>query len=96
MISILVLAIIVVLIAALLLYQTEKVFIKKCDELDMKIQVQTSTNNDLEKAHLRFQQLSNKLDGELEFWKKRRTTLPKVPKNTRKEKIRGKKRKGRK
>jgi hypothetical protein len=96
MLSILVLAIIVVLIAALLLYQTEKVFIKKSDELDLKLQVQTSTNNDLEKAHLRFQQLSNKLDGELEFWKKRRTMLPKVLKNTRKEKIRGKRRKGRK
>jgi hypothetical protein len=92
MISILILEIIVVLIAALLLYQTENVFIKKCDELDMKLQVQTSTNNDLEKAQLRFQQLSNKLDGELEFWKKRRSMLPKVPKNTRKKKIRGNKR----
>jgi hypothetical protein len=92
MISILVLSIILVLISALFLYQTENVFIKKCDELDSKIQIQTSVNYDLEKAQLRFQQLSNKLDGELAFWKKRRTMLPKVSKNIRKKKIRGNKR----
>jgi predicted Holliday junction resolvase-like endonuclease len=96
MISILVLSIIVVLIAALLLYRSEKTLNYQIEELDKKYKFQTSAINDLDKAQLRYQQLSKKIEGELDFWKKRRTMLPKVPKNTRKEKIRGKRRKGRK
>jgi hypothetical protein len=69
-------------------------FDQKIKELDKKHQLQISAINDFDQAQLRYQQLSNKIDNELEFWKKRRTTLPKVPKNTRKEKIRGKRRKG--
>jgi hypothetical protein len=93
MISILLLSIILVSIAAVLLYQSKKTLDYQIEEFDNKNKLQTSVINDLDKAQLRFQQMSNKLEGELEFWKKRRTMLPKVPKNSRKEKIRGKKRK---
>jgi hypothetical protein len=100
MIPILVLSIILVFIAATLLYQAKVVLDSKISVLENQIsvsntksQIQSSVNNDLERAQLRFQQLSNKLNIELEFWMKRRTTLPKVQKNTRKMKIRGKKRK---
>jgi hypothetical protein len=92
MISILILATILVAIAALLLYRSEKTLNYRIEELDQKYKIQTSAINDLVHAQLRFQQLSNKLNGELEFWNKRRTMLPKVPKNTRKKKIRGNKR----
>jgi predicted Holliday junction resolvase-like endonuclease len=87
---------ILLIIAVLFIYYSGKIFDQKIKELDKKHQLQTSAINDLDQAQLRFQQLSNKIDGELEFWKKRRTMLPKVLKNTRKEKIRGKRRKGRK
>jgi hypothetical protein len=83
------------IIAVLFIYHSGKLFDKKIQKLDKMYELQTSAINDLDHAQLRFQQLSNKLDGELEFWKKRRTMLPKVPKKTRKEKVRGKKRKGR-
>jgi predicted Holliday junction resolvase-like endonuclease len=83
------------IIAVLFIYHSGKIFDQKIQKLDKKYDLQTSSINDLDQAQLRFQQLSNKLDSELQFWKKRRTMLPKVPKNTRKEKIRGKKRKGR-
>jgi hypothetical protein len=103
MISILLLSIILVVIAAVLLYQAKKaldytvaVLENKSASLDTKNQICLSAYNDLEQAQFRFQQLNNKLSNELEFWKKRRTMLPKVPKNTRKEKVRGKRRKGRK
>jgi hypothetical protein len=92
MISILILATILIAIAALLLYRSEKTLNYRIEELDQKYKIQTSAINDLDHARLRFQQLSNKLNSELEFWKKRRTMLPKVPKNTRKKKIRGNKR----
>jgi hypothetical protein len=84
------------IIAVLFIYHSGKVFDQKIQKLDMKYDLQTSAINDLDQAQLRYQQLSNKIDGELEFWKKRRTTLPMVPKNTRKKKLRGKSRKGRK
>jgi predicted Holliday junction resolvase-like endonuclease len=83
------------IIAVLFIYHSGKVFDQKIQKLDKKYDLQTSAINDLDLAQLRYQQISNKLNSELEFWKKRRTMLPKVPKNTRKEKIRGKKRKGR-
>jgi predicted Holliday junction resolvase-like endonuclease len=86
---------ILLIIAVLFIYYSGKLFDQKIQQLDKKDELHTSAINDLDQAQLRFQQLSNKLDSELEFWKKRRTMLPKVPKNTRKEKIRGKKRKGR-
>jgi hypothetical protein len=86
----------ILVIAVLFIYHSWKIFDQKINVLDKKYQLQTSAINDLDKAQFRFQQLSNKLDGELQFWMKRRTTLPKVQKNTRKIKIRGKKRKGRK
>jgi hypothetical protein len=86
----------ILVIAVLFIYHSWKIFDQKINVLDKKYQLQTSAINDLDKAQFRFQQLSNKLDGELQFWMKRRTTLPKVQKNTRKMKIRGKKRKGRK
>jgi hypothetical protein len=86
----------ILVIAVLFIYHSWKIFDQKINALDKKYQLQTSAINDLDKAQFRFQQLSNKLDGELQFWMKRRTTLPKVQKNTRKIKIRGKKRKGRK
>jgi hypothetical protein len=94
MISILILATILAGIAALLLFRAEQVVNQKIEKLDKKYDLQTSAINDLDKAQLRFQQLSNKLDGELQFWKKRKTMLPKVQKNTRKKKVRGKKRNG--
>jgi septation ring formation regulator EzrA len=87
---------ILLIIAVLFIYYSGKIFDQKIKELDKKHQLQTSAINDLDLAQLRFQQLSNKIDAELEFWKKRRTMLPKVPKNTRIKKIRGEKRKGRK
>jgi hypothetical protein len=96
MISILLLSIILVAIAAVLLYRSEITLNYQIEELDKKLMLQTSANKDLDLAQLRFQQLSNKLDGELEFWKKRRTMLPKAPKNTRKKKFRGKRGNGRK
>jgi predicted Holliday junction resolvase-like endonuclease len=86
----------ILIIAVLFIYQSGRIFDQKIKNLDKKYQLHTSAINDLDQAQLRYQQLSNKLDGEMQFWKKRRTMLPKVPKNTRKEKIRGKKRKGRK
>jgi hypothetical protein len=85
---------ILLIIAVLFIYYSGKLFDQKIQQLDKKDKLHTSAFNDLDKAQLRYQQLSNKLNSELEFWKKRRTMLPKVPKNTRKEKIRGKKRKG--
>jgi hypothetical protein len=94
MISILLLSIILVTIAALLLYQSKKTLDYQIEEMDKKYKFQTSAINDLDKAQLRYQQLSNKIEGELSFWKKRRSMLPKAPKNTRKQMIRGKKRKG--
>jgi predicted Holliday junction resolvase-like endonuclease len=87
---------ILLIIAVLFIYYSGKLFDQKIHELDRKYELQTSAINDLDKAQLRYQQLSNKIEGELAFWKKRRTMLPKVPKNTRKQKIREKKRKGRK
>jgi Tfp pilus assembly protein PilV len=96
MITILLLSIILVAIAAVLLYQSKKTLDYQIEELDKKLMLQTSANKDLERAQLRYQQLNYKLNGELEFWKKRRTMLPKAPKNTRIKKIRGKKRNGRK
>jgi hypothetical protein len=103
MISILILAILLVFIAATLLYQSKVVYDKKICDLENHIsiantrnKIQHSVNIDLERAQLRYQQLNNKINGELDFWKKRRTMLPKVSKNTRKKKIRGKKQKGRK
>jgi hypothetical protein len=86
----------ILVIAVLFINHSWKIFDQKINALDKKYQLQTSVINDLDKAQFRFQQLSNKLDGEMQFWMKRRTTLPKVQKNTRKIKIRGKKRKGRK
>jgi septation ring formation regulator EzrA len=86
----------ILITAVLFIYQSRKIFDQKINELDKKNQLQTSAINDLDLAQLRYQQLSNKIDNELEFWKKRRTTLSKVPKNTRKKKLRGKSRKGRK
>jgi hypothetical protein len=80
------------IIAVLFIYHSGKNFDQKIQKLDKKNDLQTSAINDLDHAQLRFQQLSNKLDSELEFWKKRRTMLPKVPKNTRKKKNRGNKR----
>jgi hypothetical protein len=82
----------ILIIAVLFIYHSSKIFDQKIHALERKYQLQTSAINDLDLAQLRFQQLSNKLDGELEFWKKRRTMLPKVPKNTRKKKNRGNKR----
>jgi hypothetical protein len=96
MISILVLAIILVTVAALFLFRSERTLNFQIEEWDNKIKLQTSAINDLDKAQLRFQQMSNKLDSELKFWKMRRTMLTKLPKNTRKKKVRGKKRKVRK
>jgi hypothetical protein len=96
MISILVLATILLVIVAVIFFQSDSNVNKMIQEMDKKYQLRTSAINDLDKAQLRFQQLSNKLDNELDFWKKRRTTLPKVQKNTRKMKIHGKKRKSRK
>jgi poly-D-alanine transfer protein DltD len=93
MISILVLATILLVIVAVIFFQSESNVNKMIQEMDKKYQLQTSAINDLDKAQLRFQQLSNKLNIELEFWMKRRTTLPKVQKNTRKKKVRGKGRK---
>jgi hypothetical protein len=87
---------ILLIIAVLFIYYSGKLFDQKIHQLDKKYDLQTSAINDLDQAQLRFQQLSNKIDGELEFWKKRRTTLQRVPKNTRKKKLRGKSRKGRK
>jgi hypothetical protein len=84
------------IIAFLFIYQSGRIFDQKIKELDKKDQMQTSAINDLDQAQLRFQQLSNKIDNELEFWEKRRTTLPKIPKNTRKKKLRGKSKKCRK
>jgi predicted PurR-regulated permease PerM len=83
---------ILLIIAVLFIYYSGKLFDQKIQQLDKKYDLQTSVINDLDHAQLRFQQLSNKLDGELEFWKKRRTMLPKVPKDTRKKKIRGNRR----
>jgi hypothetical protein len=83
---------ILLIIAVLFIYYSGKLFDQKIQQLDMKYDLQTSVINDLDQAQLRFQQLSNKIDGELEFWKKRRTMLPKVPKNTRKKKNRGNRR----
>jgi predicted Holliday junction resolvase-like endonuclease len=82
----------ILIIAVLFIYHSSKIFDQKIQQLDKKYDLQTSAINDLDHAHLRFQQLSNKLDSELEFWKKRRTMLPKVPKNTRKKKNRRNKR----
>jgi hypothetical protein len=82
---------ILLIIAVLFIYYSGKLFDQKIQQLDKKKELQTSAINDLDQAQLRFQQLSTKLDGELEFWKKRRTMLPKVPKNTRKKKNRGNK-----
>jgi predicted Holliday junction resolvase-like endonuclease len=84
---------ILLIIAVLFIYYSGKIFDQKIQKLDKKYDLQTSAINDLDQAQLRFQQLSNKLDSEFEFWKKRRTMLPKVPKNTRKKKIRGNKQK---
>jgi hypothetical protein len=92
---ILILAVLLI-IAVLFIYHSGKFFDQKIRELDKKFLIQTSVNNDLERAQLRFQQLSINLEGELHFWKKRRTSIPKVVKNTRKKKVRGKGRKGRK
>jgi predicted Holliday junction resolvase-like endonuclease len=86
---------IILIIAVLFIYYSGKIFDQKIQKLDKKYDLQTSAINDLDQAQLRYQQLSNKIYNELEFWKKRRTMLPKVPKYTRKQKIRGKKRKGR-
>jgi hypothetical protein len=86
----------ILIIAVLFIYQSRKIFDQKIKELDKKHQLHTSAINDLDLAQLRYQQLSHKIDNELEFWKKRRTMLPAVIKNTRLKKIRGKKRKGRK
>jgi hypothetical protein len=83
---------ILLIIAVLFIYYSGKLFDQKIQQLDKKDELHTSAITNLDQAQLRFQQLSNKLDGELEFWKKRRTMLPKVPKNTRKKKIRGNKR----
>jgi predicted PurR-regulated permease PerM len=96
MIMILILATILLVIVAVIFFQSESNVNKMIQEMDKKYQLQTSAINDLDKAQLRFQRLSNKLDGELDFWMKRRTMLPVVPKNTRIKKIRGKRRKGRK
>jgi hypothetical protein len=84
---------ILLIIAVLFIYYSGKLFDLKIQQLDKKKELHTSAINDLDRAQLHFQLLSNKLDGELEFWKKRRTMLPKVPKNIRKKKIRGKGRK---
>jgi predicted Holliday junction resolvase-like endonuclease len=86
----------IVIIAVLFIYQSGRIFDQKIKHLDKKYQLQTSAITDLDQVQLRYQQLSNKIDNELEFWKKRRTTLPKVPKNTRKKKLRGKSKKCRK
>jgi hypothetical protein len=86
----------ILIIAVLFIYQSGRIFDQKIKNLDEKYQLHTSAINDLDQAQLRYQQLSNKLDGEMQFWKKRRTMLPTVIKNTRIKKIRGKKRKGRK
>jgi hypothetical protein len=83
---------ILLITAVLFIYYSGKLFDQKIQQLDKKYDLQTSAINDLDQAQLRFQQLSNKLDSELQFWKKRRSMLPKVPKNTRKKKIRGNKR----
>jgi predicted Holliday junction resolvase-like endonuclease len=83
---------ILLIIAVLFIYYSGKIFDQKIQKLDKKYDLQTSAINDLDQAQLRFQQLSNKLDSELDFWKKRRTMLPKVSRNTRKKKIRGNKR----
>jgi predicted PurR-regulated permease PerM len=96
MIPFLVLATILLVLVAVIFFQSESNVNKMIQEMDKKYQLETSAINDLDKAQLRFQQLSNQLDSELDFWKKRRTMLPIVPKNTRKMKIRGKKRKGQK
>jgi CHASE3 domain sensor protein len=93
MISILVLATILLVLVAVIFFQSESNMNNMIQEMDKKYQLQTSAINDLDKAQLRFQQLNYKLNGELEFWKKRRTALPKEIKNTRKKKIRGKVRK---
>jgi hypothetical protein len=96
MISILVLATILVAIAALLLYRSEKTANYQILEMDKKIKLQSSVNRDLEQANIQFQLLNKKLTNELQFWKYRRKLLKEVPVSFRKKKIRGKKRKAQK
>jgi hypothetical protein len=86
----------ILIIAVLFIYQSGRIFDQKIKNLDKKYQLHTSAINALDQAQLRYQQLSKKTDIELEFWKKRKTMLPKVPKNTRKKKMRGKSKKCRK
>jgi hypothetical protein len=102
MISILLLSIILVAIAAVLLYQARTVLDYKIAALENKLasvdsknQIVISAYEDLDKANLHYQLLNKKLSNELQLWKYRRKLLDNFPVSYRKKKVRGKRRKGR-
>jgi hypothetical protein len=94
MITILILSIILVTVAAVLLFQARNLFDQKAKEMELANKLHSAVRYDLEGAHLEYRLLNSKLSNELKYWKFRRKIFE-DPSTLRKKKIRGKKRKGR-